>query len=79
MKVFFCAGAGATLWAWTGAGAAPAGAVNVLPWGAGGVGTVASGGGSSGPLRPHPVSGSEQASAKTSARAARTSARATLN
>jgi hypothetical protein len=43
----------------------------VLPWAAGGsgVGTLASGGGSNGPLRPHPVSGSENASARASTRA----------
>ena len=72
-NVFLWVGAGSVC-ACTGAGcAAPAGAaglVNVLPWAAGGgVGMDESGGGLSGPLRPQPASGSENASAKASARA----------
>lgn len=41
----------------------------VLPLAAGGGGMAALGGGSSGPLRPHPASGSETTSARASATA----------
>lgn len=70
---FLCAGTGGRVCVCTDAAAPGCGVADVLPgvlpWAAGGRGMAALGGGSSGPLRPHPASGSETTSARASATA----------